>query len=224
MCIRASFLVPSHAHPKNNTHISLPPRPSPTTTHRCNHSHSDRGRKTDSLRRPHIHDQSVCLLENLSVHSREFGQAACHEPHRAVHHSVLRIAARGSRADVRDPQLQWWHMQAKNFRRRHGLPTDRSAGVSLRAPFSPSDQRSRWLSCDVECDSQNLSAGSKGPRISGSDFASKTFMANNPGSHAFGLLYHLKLSQIVAGMKSSLSSLAENLHRFTPDEPVRYAV
>ena len=73
-----------------------PPRPQQqpdTSTHRCNHPHPDRGRKTDCLCRPHIHDKSVCLLENVSVHSRKFGQAACHEPHRTVHHAVLRIAS-----------------------------------------------------------------------------------------------------------------------------------
>ena len=83
-----------------------PPRPQQqpdTSTHRCNHPHPDRGRKTDCLCRPHIHDKSVCLLENLPVHSRELGQASCHEPHRTVHHALLRIASRGSRADLRDP-------------------------------------------------------------------------------------------------------------------------
>ena len=92
--------------PSEEQLISPPPRPHQqphTYPHRGNHSHPDRGRKTDCLCRPHIHDQSVCLLENLSVHSREFGQAACHEPHRTVHHALLRIAARGSRADHRDP-------------------------------------------------------------------------------------------------------------------------
>ena len=114
-------------------------------------------------------------------------------------------------------------MQAKNFGRYHGLPTDGSAGVSLRAPCSLSDQRSRWLSCDVECGLQILAEGSKGPGIFGCDFASKTFMANCPGPLGFSCLLHLEPSQIIAGIKLSLSSLTDSLHEFSSDEPVPYA-